>query len=297
MPNTLELLKTARQQRQSWFEIAKLLRAAVAHAGGTKSHALLSAASEASGYSPNLLSRYLAALDFTNRLLSEGHADTDQLRASTFGSIECLKRIWAVDANIGSELIGPVLSRTMGVMQLRSLLSDLSEQQSPRHPQPNTNRIRYIRKGSLLDAVEHQLSVFTGGTGRFIRVSLREGTFARAHAIFLSEKRGLLLSIDGFHTIQLSAFASNSAVRYIATEAALSSTYFRRYWLVLGQERPSMIERLAAAVRELSLRNVGIALIVPPRSDLELIVHPSHAKPEPDRRDQMMELVKELHCR
>jgi hypothetical protein len=289
----LRLLQRAKERRESWFGVARNVRAlrrTWARLAGGDTNPLVQAA-DASGYSPNLLARFVSVMEFAERLAAEGHAPIDRLQRSSFVSLEYLKRIWVADPGKGRELLDAVLDGDITVRDLKVVHRNLRS--PPDKPRERRTRDSLGTERILGQLLKKELRTLTGSTAaRFVTVTKKLGPFVHADYLAIRERDGKVESVVAIEVKSMATFASAGAIDDAICRTALRSTYFNRYWVIPIAARKAVLDRFASAIRLLALKNVGIAEMDMTAKSLRVLVRPSSGPPVPDRRGDIVEMLR-----
>jgi hypothetical protein len=296
----LKALQHAKERREPWFTVARAVRSLIREGGTdlpaqvsaakrpTYSPRLLVRAADASGYSPNLLARFVLVLEFVERLAAAGLVTIEAVQGASFVSLECLKRIWTIDPEMVRDLLPKVLRGGVNVRDLRA------ETQRMTDPRVRARRLKTPEEWQMLARVlKEELPSLSGSpTGHFVRVTRKLGPFVGADFLIIGERDGRVESVDAIEAKAMSTFASAGAVEDAISRTALRSTFFSRYWLILGDARKSVLARFAWAIDVLSLKNVGIGELDSAAESLKVLIRPSPVPPLPDRREEIIEALR-----
>jgi hypothetical protein len=294
MTDSLTRLKDAKGRRVPWFEIAQTIRLGLRKEGETSDgRGFLARAADATGYSANLLGRYVAALEFAVGLESEGLASIEQLAKTSFAAIESLKRIWRIDPAQGRKLLKPLLNGDISVAGLRKVLGTTQSTSAVMQNRSRARRYREERKLAILDAIEtsHIRALTGAATTKFVCLKGHLDPYLSPDAIAIGERHGRLMWVDGIDVREFSPFASATLADDLVGRSALYAPFFRHYWLVLGPTRKGTEHRLRQALARFDLVNVGIAVVEPNDRSLRVVVHPNTARATPNRQRDLIRIL------
>jgi hypothetical protein len=239
-------------------------------------------------------------MEFAERLAAEGHAPIDRLQRSSFVSLEYLKRIWVADPGKGRELLDAVLDGGITVRDLKVVHRDLrfppdKPRERGRRDSLETERFlaQLLKKRILAQFLKKELRKLTGSTaGRFVTVAKKLGPFVGADFLAIMERDGKIESVIAIEAKSMATFASAGAIDDAICRTALRSTYFNRYWVIPIAARKAVLDRFGSAIRLLALKNVGIAEMDMTAKSLRVLVRPSSGPPVPDRRGDIVEMLR-----
>jgi hypothetical protein len=285
-------LAGARKRGDPWYLIALKAREAINQRGtGLKGEALLIAA-RAAGYSANLLGRYIAVANFIDELAKEKIAPSRKLRNAPFASMEHLKRAWRIDSSEGRRLLTAVLSGSMSVRTLGTRVGEMERQAGTAAGQRLADlQTRAAQAEAMLkEMMSNHLQFLCDDTrAQWVRVEGRIAGFAWADAVAFGRTANGMPYVDGFELKALPPRASATALFDMIARAALSASFFRRYWILAVAAQPNFESTVSDACERLELNNVGIVVGKPGSQELITLRKPhADALPVPDRREQLI---------
>jgi hypothetical protein len=293
----------ALRRREPWHAVARGLRSElVAERGNAsggfwdrRSPPAIAAAARRTGYSINLLTRFLAVLDWAERIAETGEVSVEDIEAASFASIEVVRRIWQLDADLGRELLRQAIAGQIGSRRLRKILNTLSTSEAHRPRQRRASgaadrRLRILMAHEILRAGVKELS----GSPSLRWVEADQSiwrTAPYAHFDGMAVKVGpndKVEWVDGFDLREFGGRSINDEMIDALGRAAISATYFRRFFLVIIEPGADRLDWLTKAARDLKLRQFGIAAIeFEPKQRVVVALRPAESA-MPDRRREVI---------
>ncbi|OUC14613.1 MAG: hypothetical protein B0A82_11200 [Alkalinema sp. CACIAM 70d] len=283
----------------------------------------LEAAAKASGRTPNTIRRFLAAwtflensrdkppfdpflgdgaltLELLNRTAHAG-AGKKRIRSLDIGVVELAKRINDIAPNQAVTALQRYIADDMSYRDVKRLYDQLVAGKaaslapgSPRLKSIETFPVidagklglRRVRqdKESLAELLSKEIQEFSG-TAAKVFAHKYSFEFVAPDAVSIGRDGFTVEFVDGFALEKLGSHPAPGTMRKVIAEAAFSSTFFRRYWLLIDGAAESAAE-IARAMETLQLSAVGIAIFKQKstKKPFEIILRPSN-KPSPDRHD------------
>jgi hypothetical protein len=292
-PYTAALID-AKARKLHWMRVAQLLRMGfdLARRDDLRSGRFIDDAVQATGYSENLLYRFLSVLKFVEQeIVGAGVATLQQLSDVPFASLELVKRAWMADRAAGENLLRLTLAGGLTVRELYSRVSEcLDASHLPRDDRRASRRFRSTTESRVLELIRSRHSEKLCGEKnfRFLTLSQPILPFATSDATIVIERDGKIEAVDGVAIMV--HFRSGANVKERIARWAVSSTYFRRFWIVIV-DSPRFVSNVEAAVNHLVLSNVGVVGVRLPTMSLRIIRSPSGA-PTPDRRSLLVDSLR-----
>lgn len=146
--------------------------------------------------------------------------------------------------------------------------------------------LRRVRrdKESLAELLSKEIEEFSG-TAAKVFAHKYSFEFVAPNAVSIGRDGFTVKFVDGFDLEKLGSHLAPSTMRKIIAEAAFSSTFFRRYWLLIDGAAEDAA-KIAGAMEKLQLTAVGVAVLKQKstKKPFEIIRRPSN-KSSPDRHD------------
>lgn len=264
----------------------------------------LNAAAKEAGVTTNTLRRMISAAEFLKT--KSPVAFEESLRASlqspklAFGTVELIKRIddiapveadKALALHLDSKLSFREAKKQYDWVAGRGGKVDVVFANPPwgsMGPAKIASHRAHAKRSALHRLVESHISSMSGidpfcGSGGWSLLDRHSFKYVRPDVAAVGKPEGEPTFVDGFDLQTLPAGWSQTSSKKIISEIAFNASFFRRYWIVLDSD-PEDAKELSKSFDELSLYNVGIALLAPgEQDDLKLIRSPA-GKPDPDRQ-------------
>lgn len=107
-------------------------------------------------------------------------------------------------------------------------------------------------------------------------------------AVVVGSQDNVATFVDAFSLKRLPAGTPRTHFTKLVSDIAFSSTFFRRYWLLLDASLKDA-EDIGASIADLDLKNVGIALYERGKQDDLSLLHMPSGGPVPDRQQKSLQ--------
>lgn len=261
--------------REPWHQVARRLRSAVeAERAIDVNYELgdalppppaIVAAMEQTGYSINVLRRFLAVLEWAEQVSRWDDFPMEGLERAPFSSLEVVRRIWAVDLEKGRECLRAVLAGRITSIRLREFLRELAIGSAAAGPMDRRMSIAAYKERRLRCAKE----ILCNGL-----VELSESyecrfldrdppiPYVRANAMAaLFQSPHYPEWVDGFDIRELSSKPSPDEIDDVLCRAEVSATWFRRYFILVIEPSQECKFDLSQAIRSRHICGVGLTAI------------------------------------
>lgn len=286
MKSRLTSLKDARAKKLGWQIIASTIRqevsAVLSENPALPDTPVFKEAARLSGYSVNMIRRYVQNYEFLNFVKSKySKLGYQTLSEKPENSISIIRRIYTIDPALGSKGFLALIEEKQTYKELLDRYKTIAQKLD------KTSSVR--NKGMLL---ERQLEEFIESNQQ---IFFGKNNF---HSIASTGKRGSHIPRPDF------VFTSRKTVERIAFEikqlhrtrdahealllTAYNSTFYDRYWLVVV-DGLDMCKKVCAAVQFAELKNVGVMTIDEANDNEIQVVQKPSGKPLPDRRYLIVE--------
>ena len=307
----LKNLKDAKSRRKDWREIARILLDAQRSGRWRAKYGTptdwLSAAAETTGFSRGFLGRFRTIYAFIEKWQAD-RPEINLLDTAThlsFASGELLKRLHDIDSDKADALFLEIGKRKVRHHEVKSAYEEAAGIRKPKiEPKASFGGVVNYgpRKATNLSASKigiRQSRVFSARAYQAVaanrdRLSGRgdidifyrsyKFDFATPHAVAVGLANFGVKFVDGFDFRNIASTLPRGQRNQLLGEVALSSTFFRRYWLVLP-EKGSIAGWIAKDLQNLDLHSVGVATFSEDSlGELTIIAKP-RGNPVPDRQE------------
>ncbi len=293
MDKLLKQLSGSKGSRTPWAEIASLVRKGLA-ADRTEfvlaEGSFLLRASKVSGYSTNMLARYVAVLDFAETMATRGQVPLEAVKRVPFAIVETIRRAAAMDPSAGKVLVRASVAGRLSLMQAQEAYGAIAAKKGtllPNKAVAARNRTRF--EELVMALLKKKLPEFTGVSNAHFTRRSPPFDFVRVDATAFRLDGKPTDFIDGFEVKAFSERAPRTAVDDAVARVVLASTFYRRTWMVLQTAVPQL-DRIVETLDILEMRSVGVAVADLGAELFRSVRHPE-GEPEPDRRQLMREAL------
>ncbi|WP_341703644.1 hypothetical protein [Ferrovibrio sp.] len=279
----------------------------------------MGAVAKAANVTTNTLRRYITAAAYLQNQAPDvynifcGTGGAAPSRYLSFIAVEIIKRMHDVSPAAADTALSALLDEKLSVRavekQYKALLSGAldpaarggdvvftnppySRGEVALDPAKAASMRAYWQRFMLQEIVRSNLSTLSGTPKSSgcdaIELENIKLEFVRPDAIAAGKKNGRVTFLDGFDLKRIQIGTSRKAAKRVVIEAAFTSSFFRRYWLVLDADAAD-VQKVSKALVDLSVLNVGVALFSQwVNGPLRILQHPT-GLPAPDRRSLALE--------
>ena len=283
----LRELAHAKDERKSWLETAKAYRAGLT-AAGEKALQFPAEAAKESGYTVNVLSRFVTVLTFVERRLAGTSPSTYLLRRS-FTMLEHIERMDRLNPREADVWIMRWLDDNSTVEDIRRAYLTLRDESAASGISLKSWHTRFLH-GSYKEARGALERTFAALNGTSLVVPTGSNTTPlRCHALAFPE--GDSGPVDAYDFVP--AVRANVEFLDRVCRAASASLFVRHYYLVLGEDVSSKdIAKAQTALDALGASTVGIISIGKAAAEVRSERIPT-GLPVPDRTYMLRQMFRD----
>jgi hypothetical protein len=290
LASALETLDRAKERKVPWTEVAQIVSQGMeAEPGATGSRAFLAKATERTGYSSNMLLRFVSVWKFLNAELVPRRPSIAEARDIRFSGLEHIQRAWKVNQQAAEDLLNRVLDRRITVRELQQAVAKLRIG-SPRYERFVIRSFGQRVEALVIDEMRKDTRTFFGSDAAEIRAGIRLpfwlGLLPDAIVPIQQDKQ--IIAVDGIDINIPSHEPPSMFTKQWISRWGWSSTFFRRFWLVLVDPWEAIEKTVPEVITKLSLDNIGIAIATIGQRKIRVAKQPVETVPVPDRRPRVL---------
>jgi hypothetical protein len=295
---TAELAKSlagAKSRHVPWTDVARSVRDGMQEIRLTQGAQAVGRfqkeAAAGSGYSVGALKRFLARLEFLDKL-PDGHRPPPEIANSAFTAIEIIERICRHDVQKGRELLLRLnKGKTIVVSELRKILNNLTKSTPPMtsgpvlmaHHYSYAAAERHSRKADAFEKLRQLLPELSGKIELFSKPIGTSPPAIRCDAIAWLDNE--LTQGDGFEIAYAAHGTGIAAISDLLSRAVVASSLFRRHYLVFTEGSSSTLAaRVIESLKVLQANSIGVVMLE--ESGHQILRKPK-GPPVPDRRKML----------
>jgi hypothetical protein len=311
LEDILKDLEDAKSRKKDWREIGRIL-VEVQQSGRWRDEyqsptAWLAAVADTTRFSKGFLHRFRTVYEFIERW-QEDRPETELLENGShfsFASGELIKRLHDIDPAKADELLLEISKRKVPYHEVKTAYEHAAGISKPKkEPKAsfggvvnygpgkakNLSASKFVIRQSrafserAYQAVEANRDRLTGRGDIEVFYRDYKFDFATPHAVAIALANFGIKFVDGFDFRNIASSLPRGQRNQLLGEIALSSTFFRRYWLVLP-EKGSIAASIAEDLQNLDLHSIGVATLSEDSPGELTIIAKPHGIPVPDRQE------------